>query len=193
VPYRDDVNMGRVIIGGSTVVALVLAVGFGAVAAAGPGLSTNVRSGAFCGSYPEGAPSGAAWFASYLLNDTARSVTVRSVQAADLHNVAVSHLSIAAHPKQDSLGFFVTDDPAMPSQYGRTVPVDSNAVVPAHGELIIVGRIRLTGNADAGRLNGVVVTTVGAFGTLHTVKNPVSYGIRVGHDHSLAEIGCTNT
>lgn len=183
-------DIGRAILGTSVVGAVVLAVGFGVAVTPASGLSTDARGGGVCGTYPDGATTAAAWFATSFRNDTGHSVRVRDVRAMALRQVTLSHLAIAPELDDDFPGLFVTDDEALPEEYGRTVPVDSGFVVPAHGVLDVVGRIVLHDGADAGRLHGLVVTTSGPLGTLHTVTDPESFGVGIGTGHEESDIGC---
>lgn len=188
----SSVDIGRAVIGASALGAVVLAVGFGVVVAPGSTLSTDAvgDGGGVCGTYPAGATSAAAWFAISFRNDTGHGVRVRDVRAVELHHLALSHLSIATEPTLDSPGLVITDEPDMPRQYSRTVPVDSGVVVPAHGELAVVGRVVLDDGADAGRLHGLVVTTAGPLGTTHSVTDPESFGVGIGEGHDQSDIGC---
>jgi hypothetical protein len=190
MPYGGDMDVGRTILGASTVGAVVLAVGLGVAVTPGSGLSTNDLGGGVCGTYPDDATSAAAWFLAEFHNDTGHGVRVRSARAAELHDVTLSHLAIATAPSEHSSGLVVTDDPDHPEDYGRTVPVDSGFVVPAHGELDVVGRIVLRDGADAGRVRGLVVTTAGPLGTVRTVTDPASFGVGIGTGHAESEIGC---
>ncbi|WP_439693808.1 hypothetical protein ACRQ4B_06150 [Curtobacterium sp. SP.BCo] len=183
-------DMGRVILGACTAGAVVLAIGLGVVTAPSGGLTTDVRGGGICGTFPDGSTSASTWFMTSFRNDTGHGVRVRDVRPAELHRVTLSHLSIAAHPATSSPGLVVTDDADRPAEYGRTVAVDSGYVVPAHGELDVVGRLVLRDGADAGRLHGVVVTTVGTLGALQSVTDPGSFGIGIGEGHDESDIGC---
>ncbi len=188
----SSVDIGRAFLGASALGAVVLAVGFGVVVAPGSTLSTDARGdGGVCGTYPAEATSAAGWFLTSFRNDTGHGIRVRDVRAGELRNVALSHLSIATNPSMDSTGLTVTTDPAMPRSYGRTVPLDSGVVVPAHGELDVVGRVVLDDGADAGRLHGLVVTTDGPLGTTRSVTDPTSFGVGIGVGHDEADIGCT--
>lgn len=183
-------DMGRVVLGASTVGAVVLAVGFGVAIAPSGTLTTNILSGGICGTYPEGSSSASAWFLGELRNETGHEIRVRTVRPGALHDVTLSHLGIAPHPDPSSAGLTVTDDPEMPRDFGRTVPVDSGYVVPAHGELDVVGRIELRGGADAGRLQGLVVSTTGPLGMTHSFTDPESFGVGIGTGHDESAIGC---
>jgi hypothetical protein len=176
--------MGRALLGASALGAVVLAVGFGVVIAPGSTLSTDARGdgGGVCGTYPAGATT-----------DTGHGIRVRDVRPVELHRVALSHLAIATSPTTDSPGLIVTDQSSMPRDFGRVVPVDSGVVVPAHGELDVVGRIVLDDGADAGRLHGLVVTTAGLLGTTHSVTDPESFGVGIGGGHEESDIGCAGT
>jgi hypothetical protein len=187
--------MGRALLGASALGAVVLAVGFGVVIAPGSTLSTD-RSGdggGVCGTYPAGATTAAAWFDVSFRNDTGHGIRVRDVRPVELHRVALSHLAIATSPTTDSPGLVVTDQPSMPREFGRVVPVDSGVVVPAHGELDVVGRVVLDDGADAGRLHGLVVTTDGLLGTTRSVTDLESFGVGIGGGHEESDIGCTGT
>jgi hypothetical protein len=188
----SSVDIGRALLGASALGAVVLAVGFGVVIAPGSTLSTDVRAdgGGVCGTFPAGSTSAAGWFLTSFRNDTGHGIRVRDVRAGELRNVALSHLSIATNPSIDSAGLTITTDPAMPRSYGRTVPTDSGVVVPAHGELDVVGRVVLDDGADAGRLHGLVVTTEGPLGTTRSVTDPTSFGVGIGVGHDETEIGC---
>ena len=170
----------------------MLAVGFGVVVAPGSTLSTDVQAdgGGVCGTFPEDATSAAAWFLTSFRNDTGHGIRVRNVRAGELRRVALTDLAIATGPDRDSGGLTITTDPAMPRGYGRTVPIDSGVVVPAHGELDVVGRVVLDDGADAGRLHGLVVTTDGPLGTTRSVTDPTSFGVGIGVGHDETEIGC---
>ena len=191
MPYGDDVDHGRAILGASTVAAVVLAVGLGVAITPGGALSTEALGGGVCGTYPDDATAASAWFLTSFRNDTGRGVRVRDVRAVDVHRVTLSHLAIATSPRADSPGLIVTTEPDLPRQYGPTVPVDSGFVVPAHGELDVVGRIVLRDGADAGRVHGLVATTVGPLGTIRTVTDPESFGVGIGEGHDASDIGCT--
>jgi len=183
-------DMGRVILGASTVSAVVLAVGLGVAITPGGGLTTDVQGGGICGTFPDDSTPVSTWFMTSFRNDTGHGIRVRDVRPAELHRVTLTHLSIATDPDASSPGLVVTDDADRPAEYGRTVPVDSGYVVPAHGELDVVGRLVLRDDADAGRLHGVVVTTVGPLGTLQSVTDPGSFGIGIGTGHAESDIGC---
>lgn len=193
MPYGVDMDVGRTILGVSAVGAVVLAVGFGVAVAPTGTLTTDVQGGGACGTYPEGSTSASAWFLSELRNDTGHEVRVRTVRAGALHDVELSHLGIAPHVDRASSGLYVTDDPAMPRDFGRTVPVDSGFVVPAHGALDVVGRIVLRDGSDAGRIHGIVVTTTGLLGTTRSFTDPESFGVGIGTGHKESDIGCVGT
>lgn len=186
-------DMGRAILGTSAAAALVLAAGFGVVVGQGNPLTTDVRGGGACGNYPEGSRTAAAWFLATFDNKTDHGVRVRDVSAPDVHRVTLSGLAIAPHPSDDASGLIVTDDPTMPADFGRTVPVDSGYVVPPHGHLNVVGHIELHDGADAGRVHGLIATSTGLLGAVHTVTNPVSFGVGIGSGHDQRDIGCTGT
>jgi hypothetical protein len=171
---------------------VVLAVGFGVVVAPGSTLSTDALGdgGGVCGTYPAGATSAAAWFLTSFRNDTGHDIRVRDVRAVELHDVALSHLAIAPSASRHSPGLVVTDRPSVPHEFGHVVPVDSGVLVPAHGELDVVGRVVLDDGADAGRLHGLVVTTAGPLGTTRSVTDPMSFGVGIGRGHDESDIGC---
>lgn len=183
-------NVGRAVIGASTIGALVLAGGFGLAVAPSGALTTTTISGGACSTYPVGATSASAWFMASMQNDTGSGVRVRDVRAITLRNVALERLAIAPELREDSPGLIATDDAALPEEYGRTVPVDSGFVVPAHGEVDIVGRIVLRDPARAGEVQGFAVTTAGHLGTLRTWRTPDTYGVAIAHRDAPDDTPC---
>ena len=190
MPYGDDVDIGRAILGTSTVGAVVLAVGFGFAVAPVRGLTTNVISGGACATFPHGSHAPSAWFLVALQNDSDFEVHVRDVEPQELSDVTLERFAIAPHPDERTSGLIVTDDTGRPTEYGRTVPVDSGFVVPAHGELDVTGRIVLRPGAVAGQVRGFTVTTAGVLGTLRTDSTPEAFGVGVEQGGDEPDVDC---
>lgn len=190
MPYGDDVDHGRAILGASTVAAVVLAVGLGVAVAPVHRLTTNVVGGGVCATFPHGSAVPSTWFLVALQNDSDVEVRVRGVRAQELSDVTLERLAIAPHPEPDSPGLIAINDSARPAEYGRTVPVDSGFVVPAHGELDVTGRIVLRPGAVAGQVRGFTVTTTGVLGTLRTDSTPEAFGVGVDQGRDEPDVDC---
>lgn len=183
-------DVGRAVIGASTIGALVLAGGFGLAVAPSGELTTTTISGGACSTYPVGATSASAWFMAAMQNDTGSDVRVRDVRAITLRNVTLQRLAIAPEPREDGSLLIATDDATLPEEFGRTVPVESGFVVPAHGELDIVGRIVLGTPGQAGEVQGFAVTTTGHLGTLRTWRTPETYGVAIARPDAPDDTPC---
>ncbi|MGN8051234.1 hypothetical protein ACTJKO_16250 [Curtobacterium sp. 22159] len=183
-------NVGRAVIGASTIGALVLAVGLGVAVAPAGELTTTAISGGACSTFPVGSAGASSWFMAEMQNDTGSDIRVHDVRAVELRNVTLDRLAIAPEPRTDSPGLIATDDAAMPEEYGRTVPVDSGFVVPAHCELDIVGRIVLRDPEHAGEVQGFAVTTTGNLGTLRTSRTPETYGVAIARRDAPDDTPC---
>jgi hypothetical protein len=183
-------DMGRVVLGACAAGAVVLAAGFATVVAPTGELTTTTISGGACSTFPVGSRSASSWFMASMQNDSAVDVRVREVRAITLRNVTLEHLAIAPEPRSDSPGLIATDDATFPTEYGRTVPVDSGFVVPAHGEVDIVGRIVLRDPEQAGEVQGFAVTTAAGLGTSRTWRTPETYGIAIARPDAPDDTEC---
>ncbi|MDP9736830.1 hypothetical protein [Curtobacterium sp. 260] len=183
-------DRGRAVVGASIVGALVLAAGLAIELAPARGLSTDILGGCVSGTFPDDDSDAAAWFLTEFANDTAQDVHVRTVRVDTVQGVRLEHLALAPHPTADAAGLTVTEDAARPSEYGRTVPVDSGVVVPPHGHLDVVGRFVLDQDQRAGFVRAVVVTEQDRLGRLRTVTDPSAYGVGRGEDLEPTELGC---
>lgn len=183
-------DRARAVVGASIVGALVLAAGLAVELAPAGGLSTNILGGCVSGTFPDDGSDAAAWFLAEFDNDTAHDVPVRTVRVDTVQGVRLEHLALAPHPSADVAGLIVTEDTAHPSEYGRTVPVDSGVVVPPHGHLDVVGRIVLDPDQRAGFVRAVVVTEQDRLGRLSTVTDPSAYGVGRGEGLEPTELGC---
>ncbi len=181
-------DIGRVLLGTSTVAALVLAAGFG-VAVAPVAELTSDAEGSVCMQLPEGTTTASTWFEATMRNDTDVPVRVRSVRADHLENVRLERLSIAPHPREFAPGLIGTDDGTLPPEYGRVVPVDSGAVVPAHGQVAFVGRITLVDATRTGAVRGFTVTSTGVVGSVREASTAVTFGLAVAQPGSEDD-GC---
>lgn len=183
-------DTGRAVLGVSAAGALVLAVGLGIVVAPGQALATDTVGGSVCGTFPEGSTSATGWFLTSLRNDSDHGVRVLDVRVKGVHAVDLSHLAIAPHPAERTSGLTVTEDAGTPADFGRTVPIASGYVVPAHRDLTVVGRFVLRPGASEGWLEDVVVTTAGPLWTKRTAIEPGTFGVAIDQGQDDAEVGC---
>ncbi|MDR6170373.1 hypothetical protein [Curtobacterium sp. SORGH_AS_0776] len=183
-------DIGRAVIGASAIGAVVLAVGLGVATAPGNTLRSEPGWGAACGSYPDGAPTAAAWFMVEFSNESGRSIRVRDVTISDVEDAEVSHLAVVPHPGTASSGLFVTDDPEVPREWGRTVPLGDGVTVPPHGTLDFGGRMVVRDGASAGHIRRFTATTTGPLWTTSTRTLDQSFTIGVDDENAGAAIGC---